>query len=478
MAITVFSGIKNSEIFKLCQAFSPQFKSHTSDVTADRLNAGWEANKNFDPTVVNEWFNITMKIVLQKIDIATVKNPIESYGLVENYLDEFGNTAQRIAISGMKPVDPKFHGLSNGDSVDHYVVRKPNLKERFFSQNFDFQNFFTLQDFQIKQILQSEFGMDQITSGIMQQMENSYTKQRYLNELEALSAGMNSTDYPLQDNQKIEVASWGSGVGGAITDAELLGFIQDVKNLVDAMVLAPATSAYNAGGFETAINADDLVLLVRPELLTMIQTRLMVGAFNKEDLALPIAVKPILNFGGLLPYTLSGNSKVYLYPVYNSLGEQIGWNTSEDQTTVTVENGEELYEDVNQDVLGVVLQKGAIFTTQQNGVQMIPTPINARGVYTNYFFNVINAGVHFDYYYNLVLIVKGHAPVEDDFTGDGSTKKFTLSGDVDEVIEVKVGSTAVTSGWEYDEDNNAIVFTAAPENAAAIKVTYTIKSYE
>lgn len=403
MAKTVFSGVKNSEIFTLCQAYSPQFKAFTANVTAQKLDQGWEANKNFDPTVVNEWFRVSMKIILQKVDVATVKNPIEGYGIVENYLDEWGNTAQRIAVSSMKPVAPAFHGLNDGDSVDMYKVRKPKLSERFFEQNFDFQNFFTLQDFQIKQILNSEFGMDQITSGIMAQMENSYTKQRYLNELECLSAGINSTDFPLQDNQVVEVASW---TAAGVTDAELLGFIQDVKNVVASMTLAPSTSAYNAGGFETAINADDLVLLVRPELLTAIQTRLMVGAFNKEDLTLPIDVKPVLNFGGLKPYF--GDTDDYpLFPHYNDLGETDGWALTEGGEKEKELNDPAVrYEDVNANVIGVLIQKGTIFTTQQNGVQMIPTPVNARGVYTNYFFNIINAGVHYDYYYNVVLITK------------------------------------------------------------------------
>lgn len=403
MAKTVFSGVKNSEIFTLCQAYSPQFKSFTANVTAQKLDAGWEANKNFDPTVVNEWFKISMKIILEKVDIATVKNPIESYGIVENYLDEWGNIAQRIAVGSMNPVAPGFHGLENGDSVDMYKVRKPKLSERLFEQSFDFQNFFTLQDFQIRQILNSEFGMDQITSGIMAQMENSYTKQRYLNELEALNAGMNSTDFPLQDNQVVELASW---TDAGVTDAELLGFIQDVKNVVAAMTLAPSTSAYNAGKFDTAVNPEDLVLLVRPDLLTAIQTRLMVGAYNKEDLSLPITVKPLLNYGGMKPYF--GDTDDYpLYPHYNDLGETDGWSLSAGGAKEKdLDDPAVRFEDTNANVLGVIIQKGAIFTTQQNGVQMIPTPVNARGVYTNFFFNVINAGVHFDYYYNLVLIVK------------------------------------------------------------------------
>lgn len=400
---SIFKGVKNSEIFTLAQAFSPQFKAFTSSVTADTLDKGWEANKTIDPTIVNEWFKVTMKMILQKVDIARAKNPIEDYGIVENYLDEFGNMAQRIAVNGMKPVNPKFHGLQDGDSIDHYVVRKPDIKERFFTQNFDFQNFFTLQDFQLRQILSSPFGMDQITSGCMLQLENSYTKQRYLNELEALSHGINSTDFALQDTQKINLDSW---TDAAPTDAELLSLIDAANDVIDAMSLAPSTSAYNAGKFDTAVNTDEMTMLVRPEIVNRIKTRLEVGAFNKEDLALPVAVKKVLNFGGLIPYVEIEGVATRVYPVYNTLGEQIGWSTTEDDTTADYDNGEETYVDTNADVLAVIIQKGAIFTTQQNGVAMIPTPMNARGVYMNYFFNVINAGVHFDYNYNIVVITK------------------------------------------------------------------------
>ena len=430
MAVTPFSGMTNSQIFTFLQGRIPQFKSLTANVTAQNLDKGWELNKDLDPTVVNEWFKLTMKCILQKVSVSTAKNPIEDYGIVENYEDEFGNTAQRIAIGSMKPVTPAFHGLENGDSVDQWIVRKPNLSERFATQNFDFQNFFTLQEFQVKQILSSAYGMDQISSGVMAQMENSYKKQRYLNELEALSAGINSTDHPLKATQILNVASW---TDASVTDAELRGFIEDVKNLVSAMTLAPSTDAYNAGGFDSAINPGDLVLLVRPEILNLMQTRLLAGAFNKEDLTLPIPAKPILNFGGLLPYVMNGENKTYVQPIYDRLGEQVayvdasvtvngpahydptsqkwivnvtaGGQTADTNQTVT----EVLWEDINENVLGIVIQKGAIFTTMQNGVQMVPTGLNARGVYMNFFFNVINAGVHYDYFYNTVVIAKPQA---------------------------------------------------------------------
>lgn len=401
---TIFTGVRNSELFTLAQKYSPEFQRHTAKITADRLNLGWEANKNFatNPQPISEWFSVVMTMILNKVDIARVRNPIENYGIVETYDTPFGNTIERLAVTGIKPVNPRFRGLQNGQSVDMFTVRKPELEQRFFTQNFDFQNFVTLQEYQIKLILQNEFGMEQITSGIMAQLENSLTKQRYLNELEALSAGINSTDFPLQETQKVNLTSW---TDGAVTDAQLLELVQIVKNLAYALTLTPSSSAYNAGEFDTAVDKDEYVMLVRPEILTDIQTKLTVGAFNKEDLAMPFEAKPILNFGGLVPYADEALTQ-RVYPVYDTNGAQIGWNTTQNASKVTVENGAEFYKDTNADVLAVIIQRGALFTTMQNGIQIVPTPYNSAGMYTNYWLNGVGMGVHFDYFYNMIVITK------------------------------------------------------------------------
>ena len=437
---TIFKGVKNSELFTLAQKFSPEFAKQTAKISADRLNLGWEANKEFatNPMPISNWFGVVMTMILNKVSIARARNVLEEYGVSEAYDTPFGNAIERLAVTGIKPVNPRFRGLNNGDSVDMYKVRKPELEQRFFVQNFDFQNFVTLQEYQIKLILQNEFGMEQITSGIMAQLENSLKKQRYLNELEALSAGINSEDFPLQETQRLVVDSWGSGSGGAVNDTDLLGFVQIVKNLAYELTLAPSSSAYNAGKFDTAVDKDEYVMLVRPEVITDIQTKLRVGAYNPEDIAMPFDIKPILNFGGLVPYAEAAFTN-RLYPVYDSNGSQIGWNTSADQTTVTVQNGDEFYKDTNEDVLAVIIQKGAIFSTMQNGIQMIPTPYNAAGFYTNYWLSLVGAGVHFDYFYNMIVVYKPQTPAVE------------ITNDEDH-LTVKVGSTLQMNAETYPRD--------------------------
>ena len=403
---TIFSGVKNSELFTLAQKYNPEFAKHTAKITAEKLNLGWEANKNFatNPQPISEWFSVIMTMILQKIDVARAKNPLEDYGVAESYSTPFGNTVERLAVDSFKPVNPRFIGLSDGDSVDMYTVRKPKLEQRFFSQNLFFSNYITLQEYQVRLILQNEFGMDQITSAIMAQLENSLKKQSYLNELEALSAGINSTDFPLQDTQKVNLTSW---TDGAVTDAELLEFVQIAKNLAFALTLAPSSSAYNAGKFDTAVDSGEYVMLVRPEVLTDIQKKLRVGAYNPEDIAIPFDVKPVLNFGGLVPYK-DAEFKTRLYPVYDSNGAQIGWNTTEGASTVTVDDDKVFYKDTNEDIIGIIIQKGAIFRTMQDGISIVPTPYNAAGMYTNYWMNGIG-GVHFDYFYNMIVITKPKA---------------------------------------------------------------------
>lgn len=399
--------MKNSEIFEAVRAFSPQFKSLTSKVTANMLDSnGVEAINAIDPTILNSWFNLTLRVVLQKVDIARARNPLEKSGIVESYRTPNGGYAQRLAVEALKPTSPKFKGLTNGSSVDMQKVRLPKATERFFKLNWAFQNYYTLQDYQVKQIFASEFGMSEFVGGIVAQMENSYKKQKYVNALEVLSAGINSEVHPLKDTQKVELSSW---TDGAPTNTELQELIKVMKNLKTELEASPSTSAFNAAGFDTAVDSDRMVAMIRAGIQTDIQAALTTGSlygFDKEFLDMPFEVQEVLNFGGLIPY-VDSTYAVRLYPVYSpETGEQIGWATTENDTEVEVENGEEVYKDPNADVLAVIIQKGAIFETVQNPVQVIPAPYNAAGLYQTFWFSQADNGINFDYYYNVIVIKK------------------------------------------------------------------------
>lgn len=401
MAVVDITGVSNLEMWDLARRVSPSFASHTAKGTADLFTEkGFEALQRSDVNAINEYFQISLRVGFQSLLVSRAKNPLEGSGLVEHYDTPNGGYVQRMAVSSIKPVTPAFKGLKNGDSVDPFIVRKPEANERFFQQNFDYQSFITMQDFNVKQIFVSEFGMSQFVAGIMAGLQNGYTVQEFENTLEALNKAINSEKYPLQDTQVVNLKAWDKDP----TAEELEDFILTTKNLVSNMTSLPQTSAFNAGKFSTAIDTSDLVMLIRPDIKNEVAVKVIKGAYNADTLAIPIDQQEVNNFGGLIPYK-EADYQTRLYPVYDKNGEQIGWNEAEGETQVTVQEGEEYYKDPNEDIVAVIAQKGLIFENTQNPYQVIPIQ-NPRGLYTNYWASSPNNAICVDPYYTMVVIRK------------------------------------------------------------------------
>ena len=431
MALSSITGVSNVELWDLARKASPTFRSHTSKGTKDLFtDKGFEALTRSGLGVINEFFELSLRVGFQMLTTSKAKNPLSATGLVQTYDTPNGGFVQRIAVGSIKPVTPAYKGLENyskgGSSVDPYVVRKPESSERFFTMNFDYQSFITIQDFQVKQIFISEYGMGAYVAGIMEGLRNGYTIQEFENTLECLSTALNSTTYPLQDTQVVNVDSWESGTGGAITDDDLMSLIKNIKDITTAMEVAPQTSAFNSAKFPTLVDTSDLVLLMRSGIKTEMELKLEVSAFNPDRLSLPYEIKELESFGGLVPQDASNND---LQPVYDNLGEVRGyisasatinapcfWDASNSRWLVNITSGgstadttfpaePDHWYDPNEDVLAVLIQKGAIFENAQNPYVVRPIE-NPRGLYTNYWASRPNTGINFDYYYTVVVFRK------------------------------------------------------------------------
>lgn len=404
-AFNDIAAISNVDLWNYARDINPTFRSHTAKATADLFTEkGFEALKLADINVINEFVEISLRVGFQLLNTSKAKNPLADTGLVQYYNTPNGGFTQRMAVHSIKPVSPKYKGLADGSTVDPYVIRKPKADERFFSINYDYQSFVTLQDFQLKTVFISTNGMGEYVAGVMEGLRNGYTIQEYVNTLEALNAAINSTKYPLQDSQKINIDFANAE---APTNEELSTFILAANDLVSAMTISPQTSAYNAAKFDTAVSSNDLVILMRPKLKNLMKVNLLTGAINPENLSLPLPIVEVENFGGLIPYQKpagDGTPTTRVYPVYNtSTGEQIGWNTAENQSTTNVEDDEVVYVDPNKDVLAIVVQKGLIFENIQNPYEVRPI-YNPRGLYTNYWASSPNNAINVDPYYNMVTL--------------------------------------------------------------------------
>lgn len=408
-------NITNATLWDAIRDKYPQFASLTAKATKDTFtNEGWEAITTTQPTLVNEFFALSMRVYLQLINVSRAKDTLEEKGFGEYYDNPMGGIIQRIAIDSITPVSPAYKGLTNGSSVDPFVVRKPTQSERFFKRNFDYQSMITITDqYMLKDMFINPYGIDEFMSGIMTGLQNGYINQVYLNKLEVLNAAINSATHPLQATQKYDVTVT---TPGDPTITECGNIIRLIKNIVGAMDLGPQTDAYNALKFKTTQDISRLKLLIRPGYKTAIETKLMAQAYHNEKLNIPIEVIEVPHFGGLVPQVDISGTMTDVYPQYDSLGavkvvddpsdahyKQEVFNTAADGSGTDYYTEDVVYYDPNSSVMAVIADKGAVFTSKQNGYTVEPIR-NPRGLYQNFFANSPKNTIAYDPLYNFVVI--------------------------------------------------------------------------
>ena len=410
-AINNITGVTNAKLFADAQKMSPQFASHTGKKTYDELVKSGYSDFNYSGAeFVNEWFKVMMMPVLNIINVSRAIDRLEEADFGEVYDIPNGGVIQRLSVNSVKPLSPAYRGLKNGDSVDQQVVILPTVNQRFFKMNFDYQSGITIQDFQVKQIITSDYGMSEFMAGIMEGMRNGYKIQTYTNKLEVVNAGINGlagdegNAHPLKDTQKINVDSW---TDGAPTDEDLMSFVANIQDLITAFETVPQTGAYNANGFEDVQDISRLRILVRAGIKKKILRQLVRTSYHDEVLALPTLIE-VPHFGGLIPYKEAAFT-TQLYPVYDSMGRQLGFSETKGQIgedNVTVKNADVFWKDPNSKILAVVADKGWMFNAIQNPYEVRPAPPNARGLYNTYWASSPANGIFYDANYNFVVISK------------------------------------------------------------------------
>lgn len=394
----------NAEIWNVIRAKFPNFASHTSEGTAELFSErGFEALKQSDPTALNDFFGLSIRVYLNLVNISHATDRLADVGFGESFQTPYGGMIQRLATYSIKPISPKYRNLQDGKSVDPFVVRKPVTSERFWKQNFDYQNMITIQDdFQMKTIFISEYGMSEYIAGILQGMENGWIVQKYENKLEALNAALNSTIYPLADTQvfNLEYAN-----PDAPTAEELRKTINSIKKAKSALLMGPQTSAFNPMGFASVQDESRLKLLVRPGFLADLDTEVLYSAFDGSKLSAEIDIIEVPHFGGLKP-TTDGSTPAY--PVYGSFGEVIGFSATQGSNTAELKGENIVWVDPNAGVKAILADKGMIFEGIQNNYEVRPIT-NPAGLYTNYWASAPGNFIGWDPIYNFIVFKTGEA---------------------------------------------------------------------
>lgn len=391
-------ALSNSQLWDYLRGKYPNFANRTAKATKDLFTSrGFEELQSFDSSILNDYFGLTLRVFLQKISVADVKDLLEGQDFGESYENAWGGYIQRMSINTLKPISPKFKGLQDGDSVDQFVVRKPEVGERFYTQNFDYQSLVTMPDADLyKNMWVEEYGMSEFMAGVMKALNNGYVLQKYNNKLEALNAAINSVTYALKTTQKYEL-----GVQDAdnLSASEIIAFIKLVRDIVDAMVYTPATGAYNQAGFETTQEKVRLKILMRPAFANKLAT---ISKLNSmEDMSLPVDVVKVPDFGGLKPQYDASGTLTDCKIKYDSLGAVAGYLKQDGETVVA--DADVVWTDPNKDIQAIIADKGVIFESNQTPYVVEPAR-NAAGRYTNYWASSANNAISVDRNYNLVTI--------------------------------------------------------------------------
>lgn len=364
---------------------------------------GFDRVDSINSMFKDEFLNVAFKFYYQFINVPDVRDNLAINGFGEVYRTPYGGYIERLAMEQVKECNPAYLNLANGQSVDPYVVNIPIVNGRYFKFNDNFQAWITRRDdFNYKQVYTSPTGIDEYFRGLMQVLNNAYTKHRYDLKLEALNGFINGTIAPLQDTQVVETNLSLNTERGA-TD-----FILKVKNIITVMTTSLSTSQFNSAKYDTVQDKSRLKLLLRQGYRNSIEVNTLVGAFNPEYLSLGVDIIEVPNFGGVRPYA-DADYDTELYPVYNKDGVMIGYSTTEGSSTADY-TGTIYEKDPNADVIGILADKGLIFESVQNPYQVEPQR-NARGRYTNFFASAPNNALHFDNYFNAVVFKENNDPV-------------------------------------------------------------------
>lgn len=398
-------GFPNSTYEAEFRKAMPQYEGYASAGEASLFKSkGFLDTMVTDITKLNEVFGCLNRIVLNKIDVSTTNDPFKMGDFGASYADEFAAGVQRMAIFPLKGTSPLYRNIPK-QGVNMQQFRPGKVEDRFFETNFDYANYESFQDFQIRQMFINEYGISDLYAGLLSQMKEDYKLCKFDAVKEALNSAINNTIHPLQDTQKITLASWSASP----TSDELADFILQIKDLVSHMKAAPRTKAYNALRFETAQRPERLRLLCRVGLKNLIEVRLQKLFVGAENLTLPFNIIEVENFGGMKPFADAAFTTP-VYPVYDAeSGEQIGFSETEGATIATYTEDDIYWQDPNENVLAIVCDKEVIFHVQHNPFRIMAAPYNVAGLYITQHATCPNNMIKYDALYPFITISKPSA---------------------------------------------------------------------
>lgn len=384
-----------------------------------------------------------LNVLVDRIGRTIVSNRSYSANLKALINDSFtfGAILQKIYVEPMNASESKQWGLTDGQSVDQYVIAKPSVKQKLFNRVSTWEVDVTIPDFQLSSAFRSAEEMSAFIDAVFNAVRNSM--EMYLESLANIAystaiamrvvdtkvnAGITAVDLLSAYNTMSGLSLTRSK---ALHDTEFIKFATRLINLT-MKKMGEMTTKYNSEGYARFTPVDRMRVVMLADFESSVTTYLQSDTYHEEYLAIPAHNTVMFWQGNGVGMDFDNASKVNIM--------------TPDGYTV-----------VQDGVVCILGDEESIGLTYD--IQRIRSVRNEKGEYTNYFYKA-DMGYFFDPSENFVIFTIGTIatptlssvdPVQAEFSlSDKDDIVFTVTlATGDSISAVKGNGTTLTASTDY-----------------------------
>ena len=439
-------GMTNTELWDYVVAHNTAFASVTSEETKKYFQEnGFDAVKTLAGQKDDFWL-ATLQTMTDEIRGAGAKDLLEAQDFGVTKQLPYGGYIRDMLVGDIDGIDPAWKNLTDDQSVDPFVVRKPSqVDEVFWKKNAEFASMYTMP---FNATYRGIFNTDrfgELAAAVAKGFNAGWIKARYTAKKEALNAAITSVAYPLRAAQncktKLTIQNLENITSidkAAAHSYEIVALIYMINSVLNAMRYSVQTGAFNAYGFSDVADPEQMVVLMRPQIKNYLDTML---ALTNSPAKIDADIIQIDDFGGLTANLTNGakfapgevridteENPTYEtwktaekndtaitvatagtpHAIYSTLGEYMGTaytgsTVAGGTKTVYVPKKYESHKDPNADVLAVIADRRLIreYVTNPYTLRNI---VNPRGLYMNTFADAVDNAIIVDPTKNLVVV--------------------------------------------------------------------------
>lgn len=271
---------------------------------------------------------------------------------------EFGAILQKLYVHMPDAEADPMWNLTDGQAVDHYTVKKPDVDQKLFVTRTPYMFMVTIQRQTLKEAFLSETGMGALISAIYGQVRNKIESTLENLGRMTIAAGVAEagagqavhliTEYKAASGETL------TAVSAMINDGFLRYALRRIKETMDD--LTDMSVLHNDGSLETFTPYEDQRIRIISKFERALETTVDWAAFNEQYVKLSGFTK--LNF----------------------------WQAEQDPYKISVKRPSDGTEVTKDNIIAVIHDRDALGIFQEYE-EILTTPLNAKGNYFNQFWH-------------------------------------------------------------------------------------------